>query len=147
MDWIADRSAWKEEQGLQSACTRWVLRAGRGMYIDAFPLLYHIFSISHHIHIFFQFITQEFLNISFEHSSIHRISAIMASSGKTTAVAGGTGTQSTPANNVGETRRVRLLVSLLVLIPFLYRSQTDNSWFAGFQLRRSLLRPYESEEK
>ncbi|PMD24867.1 hypothetical protein NA56DRAFT_642682 [Hyaloscypha hepaticicola] len=29
----------------------------------------------------------------------------MASSGKTTAVAGGTGTQSTPANNVGETRR------------------------------------------
>jgi len=39
----------------------------------------------------------------------------MASSGRTTAVAGGTGTQSTPANNVGETRRVRLLLSLLAL--------------------------------
>jgi hypothetical protein len=59
--------------------------------------------------------TQEFLNISFEHISIHRIPAIMASSGRTTAVAGGTGTQSTPANNVGETRRVRLLLFLLAL--------------------------------
>ena len=106
----------KEEQGLQVRAHEMGV-AGRAGYVyrwlsPSVPDLFYLLSYPYFLPIH----TQEVLNISFEHISIHRISAVMASSGRTTAVAGGTGTQSTPANNVGgETRRVRLLLSLLAI--------------------------------
>jgi hypothetical protein len=88
--------------------------------MNAFALSTSFFSRSYHSNLCLHFTSQKFQTISFEYVSIYRISAIMASSGRTTAATGGPGTESTPANNVGETRRVRLLPSVLSPFSLLY---------------------------
>jgi hypothetical protein len=64
--------------------------------------------------------------ISYGYVFIYRISSTMATSGRTTAVKGGTGTQSTPANNVGETRRVCSLSPILFLNSVLQTEAVTN---------------------